>query len=95
MEIYFIKKYNSTDQSIGYNIVLGGNTTLGFKMPEEAKRRISDSHKGVKFTEVHKNNISKVLKGKCKSEEHKSNLSKSSMRRFNDGKTYKIELYDL
>lgn len=42
MEIYFIKKYNSTDPSKGYNVVSGGNTTLGFKMSEEVRNKITE-----------------------------------------------------
>lgn len=68
MEIYFIKKYSSTDPSKGYNIVSGGNTTLGFKMSEEVKNKISEGHKGKKFTEEHRKNISEALRGKCMSE---------------------------
>ena len=31
-EIYFIKKYNSMDREIGYNLCEGGNTTNGLKL---------------------------------------------------------------
>lgn len=95
MEIYFIRRYNSTDPFKGYNIVSGGNTTLGFRMSEEIRNKISEGHKGKKFTEEHKKNISEALKGRCISERQKSNISKDRMRKYNNGKIYKIEMYDL
>lgn len=64
-------------------------------MSEEVKNKISEGHKGKKFTEEHKKNISEALKGKCMSERQKSNISKSKMRKYNSGKIYKIEVYDL
>ena len=61
-EIYWIVKFNSTDQNIGYNLTYGGD---GGGIPtEETRRKMSESHKG-------------ILKGKPKSEEHRRKMSQS------------------
>jgi hypothetical protein len=73
---------------IGWNIVPGGNggsTTLGMKMSEEFKKKVSDrmigntiskgNHK--QKSEEHRKKISAANKGKPKSEEHKKKQSDS------------------
>lgn len=50
-EKYWIKKLNSTDKSIGYNITIGGNGVD----PETNKKIL----KGRKFSDEHKKNIKK------------------------------------
>lgn len=62
-EIELIKKYDSTNQLKGYNLELGGNhngktsetirkkqskSRLGYKMPEETKKKISNTLKGTR-----------------------------------------------
>lgn len=49
-EIYWIAKLNSTDLNIGYNLCAGGGTTLGLKMTEEQKQKVSKSLIGNKRT---------------------------------------------
>lgn len=49
----------------------------GYKLSEEHKLHLSESHKGKSLKEEHKNNISKSLKGKTKSEKHKKNIKLS------------------
>lgn len=44
-EIEIIKQYNSIIPN-GYNLTAGGDGTLGIKMPEETKRKISEKNKG-------------------------------------------------
>ena len=59
-EKLMIKDFNSYFK--GYNSTLGGDggeTSLGKKLTEEHKNKISISNKGKKLTEEHKNNISK------------------------------------
>lgn len=43
LEKHFISKYDSYHS--GYNSTLGGDGTLAFKVSEDTKRRISESHK--------------------------------------------------
>jgi hypothetical protein len=40
MEVYYIALFNSFKE--GYNSTLGGGTTLGFKMSEETKSKMSE-----------------------------------------------------
>jgi len=45
-EIYWIAFYDSTNSDIGYNIVQGGQGTLGFSVSEETKKKLSDLNRG-------------------------------------------------
>lgn len=45
-EVELIKKYNTTNDSFGYNLALGGNTTKGYKYTKEQKEKLSKSQKG-------------------------------------------------
>lgn len=45
-EIYFIKKYNTTNHKYGYNITAGGDGVVGYKFSEEARKKMSEAHKG-------------------------------------------------
>lgn len=47
IEINLISKYNTMDKRYGYNLVEGGNVTTGYSHTEEAKRKMSNSKKGV------------------------------------------------
>lgn len=60
----FIQKYRTFDPNVGYNVSPGGKATFaGLKHSEEARKRISKSHKGATFSSEHKANISAALKG--------------------------------
>jgi group I intron endonuclease len=62
-EIYYIKKYNSTNNKIGYNIIDGGyNFIKGH--PCLWKEKLSKLHKGIPISEKHK---LAILEGKRKS----------------------------
>jgi group I intron endonuclease len=75
LEMHYIKLFNSTDRSIGYNISKGGDLHSdeiikkrslkihGRKHSEESKRKISASLTGIKHTEERKKNISKAHLG--------------------------------
>jgi group I intron endonuclease len=84
-EIYWIKKFNSRDPKIGYNMAEGG---ASFYINEESRKKISESLKGkyigknafrhgIKLTEEHKKIISKSNKGKIFSNETRKKMSKS------------------
>ena len=49
----------------------------GHTKSDEAKKKLSDSLKGIKLTDDHKNNISRSNKGKAKSNAHRKKLSDS------------------
>ena len=63
--------------SYGYNMTDGGEGCNGNKMSEEAKRKLSESHKGKghPHTEESKRKLSAALSGKPKSKEHRARLS--------------------
>ena len=85
-EIEYIEKYNSTDYSIGYNISHGGAVPSGIpawnkglvgaqSMSDEARTKMSKSHKGHITTDETKNKISISNTGKKRTEEQ--NLANS------------------
>ena len=84
-ERYWIKKLNSTNKEIGYNITIGGTdgTMLNRKHSEETKRKMSKSHKGKILSEEHKNKLSELHKDKKLSEEHKNKISRALKGRKN------------
>lgn len=49
LEIFYIEKYSSNNREFGYNLTLGGGTTLGYKFTEEAKANLSKIRKGRVF----------------------------------------------
>ncbi len=94
-EMYWIKKYNSQDKTIGYNIADGGWNYL--TMTDEIKEKISNTlkgkyvgdsafRKGISLTEEHKQAISNANKGKSLTEETKYKISEA-----NKGKNHSEE----
>lgn len=77
LEIFFIKHYNSRDDSIGYNITAGGGGQLGCSRPhtEEHKKRMAAIMAGRVVTWGDK--ISAGLTGRKLSEESRKKLSDS------------------
>lgn len=76
-EIYFIKKYKTTDRKFGYNIDSGG-TGCG-KHTEEYKKRMSEMQKNIwKNSPERKEKMSKFMSGKKLSEETKEKIRKSN-----------------
>lgn len=81
-EIFYIKKYNSIDKKIGYNIELGGRNAIpGI----ETLEKMSRSHKGIKQNEnwiqsrIAKADSEDAKKyGKMKTEEEKRIISENS-----------------
>lgn len=73
-EIYWIARFNSTDQNIGYNLTYGGD---GGILTEEARKKLSAVKKGKPLSEEHRRKISEGNKGKPKSEEHRRKMSEA------------------
>lgn len=63
LEQLYIKELDAKVPN-GYNLTDGGEGTVGFKLSEEAKKRIgikmSEIRKGCEFSEEHKKNLSKA-----------------------------------
>jgi group I intron endonuclease len=90
-EIYWIKKFNSIDSNIGYNLTKGGNGSLGIKVSEEKRKKISESLKGKPKSKLHKQRLSESQRGKILSESHRQALSESHKGNipWNVGQRYK------
>lgn len=92
-EIYWIKKFNSRDPKIGYNMAEGGSS---FYVTEESKKKVSESLKGkyvgenafrygIRLTEEHKKIISESNSGKKLSDETRKKMSESNLgKKFSD-----------
>lgn len=83
MEALYIKRYNSTDKNIGYNLCKYSNDRTGVRCSEEtkAKLRISNSVPRKPLSEKHKENLSKVGKNRIFTEEHREKLRISAKKR--------------
>lgn len=89
-EIFYIRKYGSTNADIGYNISYGGDGLLGVIMTEEQKKKISESMKGKTFSAEHRIHISEVRKGMKFSDEHRIHISESKKgKRFSPNTEFK------
>ena len=78
-EIFWIKKLNSIDRTIGYNIALGGSGECGYTpkgriFTEEWKAKISKAKLGHKTSEETKEKLRQFNLGKKLSEEHKAKM---------------------
>lgn len=60
-EIYYMKKYDSLNKKVGYNMLTGGNERR--IVPEEVRKKISAAHKGRRNTIEHNKNIGLGRKG--------------------------------
>ena len=83
-EQYYIDLYDSYNN--GYNCTKKAGSSLGVKLSEETKLKISKSHLGQKCSDETKNKISKKHKGRKFSKEHKLKISKA-----NSGCVWKFE----
>lgn len=84
-EIYWIEFYDSMNPECGYNIREGGHNIYGYKLPEETRRKQSESHKGKpawnkgrKHTPETLKKLSEAKKGKKLSEEAKKKISEAN-----------------
>lgn len=105
MEQYWIKKLNSMDREVGYNLMSGGYKVRGIKHSKETIEKISKNRKGVipnrEYTtpsEEVRTKISNTLKEYYKTHDnpkkgtHLSENTKEKLRRANLGKVYPEEV---
>jgi group I intron endonuclease len=80
MEKFFISKYHTSDQGIGYNMTLGGDGFAhGKNNPShrvDVKLKISMALTGKPLSKEHKDKISATLTGSTLSDSHKAAISK-------------------
>lgn len=75
-EAFWIKRFNATDNEVGYNVCIAGTNNTGAKRSEESRKRMSEAgKKRVPMTDEHRANISKASKGRKLSQEHKDAVS--------------------
>ena len=74
-EIELIKKYKTTNQKYGYNILKGGNASNG--LTKEMIEKIASKKRNVPLSEEHKKKIKNSLIGREMSEEWKKKISSS------------------
>lgn len=87
-EEYWIKKLNSTNSKIGYNIIEKAfGIYKGYKHTLESNEKLSNSLKGKPKSEEHKRNLSLSTLGKPKHTEE----SKQKLREFKTGFKYSEE----
>jgi len=63
-EQYYLDSTNSYNKNVGYNISPTAGSTLGVKYNDEAKNKISKTHKGKKISQKQRLEHSKRMKGK-------------------------------
>ena len=75
-EIYYIKKYDSTNPDIGYNISFGGDVWMrGVKMSEETKEKNRRAHLGKKASEEAKEKNRQAQLGRKHSKSTREKMS--------------------
>jgi len=62
-EIELIKIWNTTNPEKGYNITHGGDGSLGVRMSEETRAKMSESRTGLVMPESHRRKLSERSKG--------------------------------
>ena len=77
-ETFWIKKFNSRDRKIGYNLTEGGDGTFGRTHSEETKEKIRQKALGRKISEETKKKMSEARIGKC-SDKQREHLKKISI----------------
>lgn len=89
MEKYFIEKYNSTNPSIGYNIVSGAPTEYSpLKIPRIAQR-VADANRGKVWSQEIKDKISKSV-SKTMTKERRDLISRQHKGKIISEKTRKL-----
>jgi len=75
LEIEEIRRYNSF--CAGYNSTLGGEGSSGYILSIEARRKMSEAHKGNRLSAKTRKKISKAQSGKHHSKETKKKMSET------------------
>lgn len=96
-ENIFIKDNIKNPLCINRSYIIGNKIQFnksGIPNSIEAKKRISEAHKGILFSNKHKENISKAKKGTICSEETKKKISKSNKGHipYNKGKPISVDI---
>lgn len=81
-EIELIAYYDSTNPNKGYNISLGGASTLGVECSDEKRKKISESHKGKKRSQESIRKQSETTKGHLCSEDTRRKISEANSNRI-------------
>jgi hypothetical protein len=89
-EQHYLDLYESYDKTKGYNVCPTAYSRLGYKHPNETKKKISKALKGRVFTQEWKNKLSKSAIERCKkgiSEETRRKMSEAHKGRsaWNEG----------
>ena len=84
-EIELIEKYKSNDENYGYNQTLGGDGTLGFKLSQEIKEKLSKLHLGIPRSQETKRKISESEKGKIITKEQIEKRKATMKKRYPNG----------
>ena len=64
-EIQLIRERKSLASETGYNLTLGGDGRLGYKLSEETKRKIGEGNKGKTYTAESLEKMSVAAKKRC------------------------------
>lgn len=78
LEIYYIALWHLTDEDKGYNLCIGGNTTVGYNHTEESKEKMSQSHIGLS------KGINNPMYNKHHTEEIKTKISERNKEFYNN-----------
>ncbi len=71
----WIVQKDSANRSKGYNLCVAAGSQLGMKHSDDARKRISDAHKGRKKSPDHQEAINLALRGRKLSDEHRAKIS--------------------
>lgn len=89
LEQKYIKKADSTNPNIGYNVSIGGVGSFGFSPSDESREKMRKRKTGVPLTEEHKRKISESNKGRKFSDESRKKISEALKGNKNfQGKTF-------
>lgn len=79
IETHYIRKYNSTDKNIGYNLAKGGEGTVGVALTKETRDKISATKKSqhLRHSRERIEYMSKISTGRVFSLESRTQLSNS------------------
>ena len=88
LEKYFIKKFDSCRN--GYNITLGGDGTLGLKVSDETKAKISSTHKQNMTSERYER-----LSNMCRSIGSKTHITEELRNKAHKARKKQVAQFDL